>query len=189
MGKQDGPYKRFRDIPQFVQWGSYSVDVSWLQLEDTLQQIAAGQDFQMDPDFQRAHVWTEPQQISYVEFVMRGGRSSLNILWNCPDWPNVRPGAAMVLVDGKQRLQAARRFMADDLPVFGRKLSEYEDGLRPLRTRFMFYINGLKTRAEVLQWYLDLNRGGTIHTDDEIEKVRKLLAAESASTLPDKEGN
>jgi len=34
------------------------------------------------------------------------------------------------------------------------------------------------TRADRLRLYLRLNRGGTIHTDDEIERVRAMLAAE-----------
>jgi hypothetical protein len=35
-----------------------------------------------------------------------------------------------------------------------------------------------KTRAEVLQWYLDLNTGGVVHTDEEIAKVERMLEAE-----------
>jgi hypothetical protein len=39
-------------------------------------------------------------------------------------------------------------------------------------------VNELKTRREVLQWYLDLNAGGVVHTTKEIERVRELLAKE-----------
>jgi hypothetical protein len=38
-----------------------------------------------------------------------------------------------------------------------------------------FNINDLKTKAEVLQWYLDFNTGGTVHSDEEITRVRKML--------------
>jgi hypothetical protein len=48
-----------------------------------------------------------------------------------------------------------------------------------IRHTFDFIVNDLRTRKEVLQWYLDLNTGGTIHTSDEIEKVKRLLAAET----------
>lgn len=174
-----GPYKRFRDIPQFITWGSYAVDVSWTTLEKHLLDLGNGVDMQMDPDFQRAHVWTEDQQIAYVEFILRGGQSGRAILWNCPHWPKVIHGAPMVLVDGKQRLEAACRFLRDEIPAFDRKHSEYKEAMSYMGTMFRFHINGLKTRREVLQWYLDLNRGGTVHTDDEIDKVRDLLAAES----------
>ncbi len=36
-------------------------------------------------------------------------------------------------------------------------------------------VNDLKTEREVLQWYVDMNAGGTPHTSDEIEKVRKMI--------------
>ena len=37
-------------------------------------------------------------------------------------------------------------------------------------------INNLKTKKEVLQWYVDMNAGGTPHTNDEIERVRKMIS-------------
>ena len=36
-------------------------------------------------------------------------------------------------------------------------------------------VNDLKTEKEVLQWYVDMNVGGTPHTDEEIEKVKKMI--------------
>jgi len=36
-------------------------------------------------------------------------------------------------------------------------------------------VNNLKTRKEVLQWYIEFNSGGTVHTDAEIQRVKKLL--------------
>ena len=37
------------------------------------------------------------------------------------------------------------------------------------------HINNLKTKKEVLTWYLEMNTGGTVHTDDELDRVRKML--------------
>lgn len=39
-------------------------------------------------------------------------------------------------------------------------------------------INDLQTKADVLQWYIDFNSGGVVHTDEEIERVKKLLKKE-----------
>jgi hypothetical protein len=39
-------------------------------------------------------------------------------------------------------------------------------------------VNDLKTKAEVLQWYLDINSGGVVHTETELEKVKRLLTKE-----------
>lgn len=36
-------------------------------------------------------------------------------------------------------------------------------------------VNDLKTEKEVLQWYVDMNAGGTIHASDEIERVKKMI--------------
>ncbi len=36
-------------------------------------------------------------------------------------------------------------------------------------------VNDLKTEKEVLQWYVDMNLEGTPHTNDEIERVRKMI--------------
>lgn len=169
---------RFQDVPQFTRNSPYQVDVGWDYLESTLTQFAAAGGMDMDPDFQRAHVWTEAQQIAFVEFVLRGGRSAMNIYWNCPTWQRHRKfktDQPIVLVDGKQRLEAARRFMRSENPAFGSLYREYTDRMRITTARFTFHVNDLETRAEVLQWYLEFNTGGTPHTPEEIEKVRKML--------------
>lgn len=82
-------------------------------------------------------------------------------------------------MDGKQRLTAALAFLNDEIEVFGgHKYSDFGDRLDMMVVRFRWNVNDLKTKAEVLQWYLDLNTGGVVHTNDEIEKVRRMLAKE-----------
>lgn len=36
-------------------------------------------------------------------------------------------------------------------------------------------VNDLKTKREVLQWYVQMNNGGTPHSAEEIERVKKLM--------------
>lgn len=91
----------------------------------------------------------------------------------------------MVIVDGKQRLEAIRKFLRGELKAFGYYIQEFEDyknkeGKIVLSYKYelIFHINDLQTRKEVLQWYLDLNAGGVVHTPEELDKVRKLLEAE-----------
>jgi len=85
------------------------------------------------------------------------------------------------VVDGLQRITALLRFVRGELPVFGYKLGEYEDRLRMARSgdNLRFNVNCLKNKADVLQWYIDMNTGGVVHTDEEIEKVRVLLEEEN----------
>lgn len=99
---------------------------------------------------------------------------------NCPKFAG-RPyksslpsDIVMVLVDGKQRLEAIRRFYENELPVFGSFATEYTDRLL-MHQSIKINMNDLSTRAEVVQWYIDLNSGGTPHTESEIEKAKALI--------------
>lgn len=177
-----GPYTRFADIPQFTRPGGYFINVPWGSVERTLVDFDNGFGVDLDPDFQRGHVWTEPQQIRYVEFVLRGGRSGRDVLFNQSGWNNHSEsrGEPCVLVDGKQRLEAVRRFMKDEIPAFGTLRSGYVDTLSMTGPQFVFTVNDLKTRAEVLQWYLDLNDGGVVHAPEEISRVRQMLTEETS---------
>jgi len=171
---------RFRDIKTFTRDGNYRVDIGWDYIESW---IAEHENYglELDPDFQRAHVWTEAQQRAYVEFVLRGGIGSQELRFNCPGWMRGNVDGPIVLVDGKQRLEAVRRFMRDDLLIFGgNKRSDFTDRMDMLVARFSVRINDLETRAQVLQWYLDINTGGVVHTDEEIKKVRRLLIEETS---------
>lgn len=37
------------------------------------------------------------------------------------------------------------------------------------------YMNHLEDQKEILEWYADMNSGGTPHTNDEIERVKKMI--------------
>lgn len=164
---------KFRDIPQFIQGGDYSLSISWTYLENWFNDISPREDyFDLDPDFQRAHVWTEEKQRRYVEYILKGGTSSKRIYWNCPNWVE----GPIVLVDGKQRLEAVRKFLRNELPIFGGNyFKDYEDNLDRNDHFFFMCVNKLQTKKEVLQWYLDLNEGGVVHTKEELDKVREML--------------
>ena len=175
-----------KDVQPFTTPAHYQVHTFWSFIEETLVQydsrsIDGELGLELDPDFQRGHVWSEDKQIAYIEFCLRGGESSREILFNHPNWQGSYKGQ-MVLVDGKQRLEAVRKFLRNELPVFnGNFINDFEDKeimLRSSNTQFVFKVNNLKTRKQVLQWYLDINTGGVVHTSEEIEKVKKLLEEE-----------
>lgn len=178
---------KFYDIPLFTKRASYSVTIPWNHLEATIERDIEETGLNLDPDFQRAHVWNETQQKRYVEFVLRGGHSSRELLFNCPGWQTFGKLGKYVLVDGKQRLEAVRKFMRNELSIFDNGmlknkhplfLKDFDGHPDIISANFLWSVNDLKTRAEVLQWYLDLNSGGVVHSKDEIEKVKKLLENE-----------
>ena len=165
------------DIPQLIGCNGYAVDMPWDSLEKWLLNVHPN--VVIEPDFQRAHVWDDDTRRAYIEFMLRGGRSARSLYWNCAGW-NVGPDdAPLELVDGLQRLTAVRRFMADELRVCGHLRSEFTGHMRMTHHNLRMHINELQTRKEVLTWYLEMNDGGVIHTQDELERVRGLLDAEA----------
>ena len=170
---------RYENLPKMTNWfGCYAVDIPWGHLERHLERELEDGKLDIDPDFQRAHVWDLTKQTRFVEFVLRGGTSAQNLMLNCPNYQRGNREGPYVLVDGKQRLESVMRFLRDDIVIFGRhRRSDFTDHM-PLHCRFRWHVNELKTRREVLQWYIDMNEGGVAHTSEEISKVNGLLAKE-----------
>jgi uncharacterized protein with ParB-like and HNH nuclease domain len=168
---------RFRDILQLTRSGRYSIHVPWSFLLEQIKHYEEAYGFIIDSPFQRAHIWTKEKRVRYVEFCLKGGKSSQEILLNCKDWNVGGSGKyPIVVVDGKQRLTAVLMFLRDELPIFdGNLFSSFEDKLHASDSSFIFTINDLKTDREILQWYIDINSGGVAHTDEEINKVKKML--------------
>jgi len=168
---------KFRDIKPYHGWGNYQVDVPLRYVPKKIKDFTDEYGLDMNPDFQRAHVWTKDQQTRYMEFLLRHGRTGRDLLFNSTSWmKNFKRD--MLLVDGKQRIEAICQFFEDNVPVFdGHVFSDYEDKV-DMMISMRFYVNTLTTRADILQWYIDLNAGGTVHGEDEIYKVRELLKEE-----------
>jgi hypothetical protein len=166
----------FSDIPQFPR-SAYEVDVPWSYIEKSLATMGEGPGgLELNPDFQRAHVWTEDQQRSYVEYQLMGGDVSRNIVFNSPDYTRGCQ-ETVVLLDGKQRLEAVRKFMRNELTAFGQTCEEF--GHFPtMNYRFRFMVCALETREEILNLYLKINAGGTPHSAEELDRVRAMLKEE-----------
>jgi len=173
---------KFADIPQFVRDGSWECDFSLVEAVKFIREAIERDGLDIDPDFQRGHVWTTQQQINWIEFYLQGGRTGKTIYLNHPTWQKsykIKKGE-FVLVDGKQRYNALERFLNNEIKVFGHFFNQYED--RPSicnGTNLKININTLKTRKEVLQWYLGFNFCGTPHTEEELDRVRELLRKET----------
>ena len=166
---------KVEDIKLLTGEGRYRVDVPLGHLVDKVDKWIEEMNLQLNPDFQRGHVWTLPQQIAFVEFILRNGKTS-PIQFNHPNWMGNFKGE-FVCVDGLQRLTAIIKFCKNELPVFGGVyLKDFDDADLILRRYdIAIRINDLKTRKEVLNWYLELNSGGTPHSEEEITKVQKML--------------
>ena len=162
-------YNSFHDIPQ-IPWANYHCDFMW----ESIDAFLAENNVEYDPPYQRGYVWTQEQKERYIEFCLMGGRSGRDLHFNCPNW-DTRDGIVesdwggkLEIVDGKQRLNAVRGFLANEVMAFGKLHKDYEGHLR-ITQRFVVNINSLKAKESVVDWYLAMNRGGSIHTDSDIQ--------------------
>lgn len=165
----------------------YEVDHYWRSFQRSL--MGYGQDYgglELNPDFQRGHVWTADQQRHFVENVLRGVVSSSGfvIQFNCPNWENHNYSGDLPLgfqcIDGLQRITAVQAFLDGHVRPFGLSAGELDGSyfsMRGSRYRFRMAVHDFQSRSELLQHYLDLNAGGTPHTAEEIERVRGLRNA------------
>jgi len=165
---------KFRDIPQ-ITVAKYHVDISWNHMVEWLEDVKVN----MDPDFQREYIWTQTQKKQYIEWVLRGGNSGKDIYFNHPNWFKGFKGE-MVIVDGKQRVNAVLDFLGNKIKAYDCYYNQYENKITPLCCSFSVYVADLEHKKDVLQWYIDMNTGGTCHTNEEIEHVKNLLKEENA---------
>lgn len=175
--------QQLEELIQPLPIAAYSVDLPLNAIETTLESYAQGYGLNLEPDFQRGHVWSESQRQRFIESLLRRAldSSSLLIQFNAPHWDD--DGYAghlsreIQLIDGLQRLTSVRKYIAGEIKPFGLSATDLEGTRYGLnRTKFMlrFSIHALQTEAEVLRYYLDLNTGGTPHAREEIERVHKL---------------
>jgi len=165
----------WKNLPKLTGIGHYEVNQPLDNMKDCVERYINQYHLNLHPDFQRGHVWNEDQKIKYIEFLLKDGQTNNVLYFNHPGWMNSFKGE-FVIVDGLQRLSAILEFLNDSFKVFDKYISSEID----LRNHWglKFNINNLKTRREVLQWYLEINENGTPHTIDELTKVKKLIEVE-----------
>jgi len=162
---------------RFVQKETLVLQFLVMRLEGKLSQR-----FNLDPDYQRDHVWTDEQAEQFVGHIIEGGATPLIIVNRSEHFDFTDE-----VVDGKQRVTACYRWLKGEIAA------ELTDGRRifydDLDEESQGYICGMTgatqeigyvemNREQVLRLYLRLNRGGTVHTDAEIDRVRAMLAEE-----------
>lgn len=172
---------KFRDIQQFPS-AHYEVNVPLHHVARMVDDHVRDYGLNLDPDFQRGHVWAMEQRIAFMEYMLRGGEGGKVLAFNHANWNGVpKLGDAYDILDGKQRLTSALMFLRNEVPVFGGHVYRDFTDRPDLGGGFRWRVFALPTRADVLRYYLAMNAGGTPHSPKEIERVRRLLAAEASS--------
>ena len=168
---------KWNEIPKFNDFGiTNPINFGFVSYIDFINEQVDNYDLQLNPEFQRGHVWTQEQQENYIEFILRGGKSGRDFYFNWNQKIN-----EYVCVDGLQRTTAFMKFINGEINAFNQKYNEFgftkrEVCWNPLpEFRVDVYMNHLENKKEILEWYIDMNAGGTPHTDDEIERVKKMI--------------
>jgi len=132
----------------------------------------------LDPDYQRGHVWTQKQSSLFVGYLLEGGRTSPVIIntglkglcENCE------------VVDGKQRIIACLMWEKNEIPgITSSGVEVWKKDLDLPSVRQTSTLIGMAygcvklSRRDTLELYIKLNSGGTVHTQDEIERVKGLI--------------
>jgi hypothetical protein len=162
----------WKKLPKLTSVGNYEINVPLDDFTCIIDKYINQYSLDLNPDFQRGRVWKEYQQIKYIEFLLMGSVTNNVLYFNHPGWMNSYNGD-FVIVDGLQRITSILDFLDNKFKAF----NEYYSSDVDLKDHYniKFNINNLKTRKEVLKWYLEINSNGTPHTEDEIEKVKNLL--------------
>lgn len=162
--------------------GNYKVNTFLDHLKDTIERYKENYNLNLDPDFQRAHVWDLDKRVKYVEFLLKGGKSN-PIYFNCVNWQSFKKLGEFVIVDGKQRLTSILMFLNNEFPVFKEMdldgVGYYASEFDMIPNDVEFIINDLPNRELVLKWYLQMNEGNVAHTEEELDKVRQMLKGEN----------
>lgn len=175
---------KIRSVPKIYSAPDYNIS----DIEYTIQRFEEVYNLDLLPEFQRGHVWTKEQQVLFIEALIRGavGTDGRTISFNHPEYQNTKKAHSdldrMVIIDGLQRLTAIRDFVAGKFKVFVDEFggdgvdmdffhgSEFSLGGNTIKIQ----VYTMQTQREVLDFYISLNSGGTAHSKEEIERVKKM---------------
>ncbi len=168
-----------REIQENVPDCTYHVNIGIGWLKKAIKQYSVN----IDPPYQRGYIWTEEQEKKFVGACLENYNTIPPFWFN---WKNKKfERDSCEVVDGKQRIKASLRWLDCEIPavcpcgtiVWYEELDEID--LRGISTGVMFDWNFVElNRIEVMQFYLRLNCGGTIHTEEDLNRVRKLIENE-----------
>lgn len=173
---------KLADVPRFTT-PSYRVNVSPKGLLETIERWENRElYFELQPDFQRPLCWEPEDESRYIERLIQGHQQGIDFYFNHPNWGDsydTSPDMPMCCVDGLQRITAFQRFFDNKVKVFGHYLNEYEDAGNFTRhfsnVTLNIYVTNVKTKKELLSWYIHLNDTGKPHSREELNRVAKMM--------------
>jgi hypothetical protein len=142
----------------------------------------------LNPVYQRDACWTDLQASRFMGHMLSQGPVPTIFVQRHETEKNAPKGSKyweipVEVIDGQQRIRAMLKWfegkigaeMEDGKLVHYAHLNEIER--RGLPTVQVSYVD--LSMEERLKFYIRLNRGGTVHSDDEIQRVREMLEKET----------
>ncbi len=174
---------KVNEIDRMTQIGNYQINTDLKYLNDLLDHYKESYGLDLNPDFQRGHVWSTEQRSNFMEYLIRGGKIFQPIIFNSPAFAGLNKSKGsdlsddIVIVDGLQRLTTCLLFIDNKLSVFnGNYLSDFDDPKIILRTiDLRIAVNSIQTKKELVKFYIELNEGHIAHTKEELDRVKELL--------------
>lgn len=181
----DSNNKKFSLIVDDIPNSNYAVDFQMHRLQPQFENYAKDYgSFEYNPDFQRGHVWSLQKQIDFIEAIAKNtlAKSLLTITLNCPEFDDRYKGGGDIsgfcIVDGLQRVTAIQDFVDGKFKVFNNQFG-YDDfdcsSYSFKRVNIRVQVFSFKTKKDLLKYYIAINSGGVVHSDEEIDRVKKML--------------
>lgn len=165
-------YERLNLVKQLVPDCTYRVDFGMLRMEAFIEQYQ----IDMDPPYQRDYVWDIHQKQKFVGALIQNP-NSIPIFWF--NWKNKSHTKGAEIVDGKQRMKALLEWGQGKFEaICPCEETFHVDQLDENSKRYASYMCTCKMHfvclspIEVMKFYLALNSGGTIHSSEDLSKVR-----------------
>lgn len=136
--------------------------------------------YDLNPEFQRGHVWEKTNQQKYIESLLRGTlpRQAKTITLNiCGFHGEEAKGdlpIQVLCIDGLQRITALDAFCNKEFTIFdGLDADDLKDTSFDLSNNFIHIaIYDYQYYKDILDLYIDMNDGGIAHTKEEIDRVK-----------------
>jgi len=174
-----GICEKLRELEEQTPRCVYGVDIPFDYLPDSLERF----EVDLDPAYQRDHVWTVEQQEAFAGAFLENSRALPSLILNFVNGQDRRPTE---VVDGKQRITALLAFRNGEIIAkcpcgMNFCIDEIRQNEAAMREVGMFSMHWdfvALPQKQVMRYYLRLNAGGTIHTKAELDRVRDLIKAQ-----------
>jgi len=179
--------ERLRKVQKSVPICTYQIDTGFRRIEQFLEDYEVN----MDPVYQRDYVWNLKQKQKFVGACLENHRM-IPVFWF--NFYKVGQGtnSPCEVVDGKQRLEAIRGFLRNEYSAIcpcGEVFTAEELLNDPISNRNLSSSITLKMHfiqvepVDAMQFYLRLNAGGTIHSQEDLDRVKEYIIQERAKVV------